>query len=363
MALRRHLFIVLVAVFGSTGASYRTTNFLVEAPTPQIAEQVGKWAEYYRREKALQWIQREMPPWPEPCPLNIKITAGGAGGATQFNFMGGQVWQRMDIEGPLDRLVYSVLPHEVTHTVFAHYFRRPVPRWADEGGAVLSEDDLERSRHDQMVRQILNANHAIPLGQLFSLREYPRDVGALYAEGFSVANFLVASSDRKTFLDFVAHGMQYGWDSAAQTVYRYQNVNQLERAWLDYLIRTKRQPANLVARNPSPAPGDPAKRVVVRLTAPPAQPFEDAAPTVVRGQAPETDSSGWSDAPRRQRPGYLPEMAASRPTPNSGRWNQPGDREPSSLAPGIRLGQPQFEDAPRPPRGNPLPISPAGYPQ
>ncbi len=50
----------------------------------------------------------------------------------------------MNIEGPLDRLLSSVLPHEITHTVFAHYFRTPVPRWADEGGSVLSEDDLER---------------------------------------------------------------------------------------------------------------------------------------------------------------------------------------------------------------------------
>jgi hypothetical protein len=181
-----------------------------------------------------------MPTWPERCPLHVKVTTSGAGGATSFNFMNGQVWQVMNIEGSLERILSSVLPHEVTHTVFAHHFRMPVPRWADEGGSVLSEDDLERSRHDSMVRQILNSGRAIPLRRLFTLRDYPREVGSLYAEGFSVSNFLVNSSDRPTFLKFVAHGMQYGWDGAAQTYYRYQSVEQLEEAAAGSTLRRDR---------------------------------------------------------------------------------------------------------------------------
>ena len=42
-----------------------------------------------------------------------------------------------------------------------------------------------------------------PLRRLFSLRDYPSDVMCLYAEGFSVANFLVSQSDRRTFLNFI----------------------------------------------------------------------------------------------------------------------------------------------------------------
>lgn len=63
----------------------------------------------------------------------------------------------MEIFGQYERLLNSVLPHEVTHTVFAHHFRYPVPRWADEGGAVLSEDEQERYKHDQLARQFLNS--------------------------------------------------------------------------------------------------------------------------------------------------------------------------------------------------------------
>jgi hypothetical protein len=357
MATRPFLFFVLAGIFASMGASYRTQNFIVEAPTQEIAERMGQWAEYYRKEKALQWLGREMPPWPEPCPLHIKVTRGSAGGATSFNFEHG-VWQTMEIEGNLERLQNSVLPHEVTHTVFAHYFRCPVPRWADEGGAVLSEDELERNNHDLMVRQILNSGRSIALRSLFSLREYPREVGALYAEGYSVSDFLVGSSSRRIFLDFVAHGMQYGWDSAVRTHYRYQNVEQLQESWLNYLRTGIRPQSTLVARNESAVPTDPASRVVVRLTAPPTGYPQGL---VARGQAPSPESdatNGWSNLPRRvvaTQPGYLPDYEPY----------VPGQRQPAEnqwQSAGARLGQPVVEAPPQP---SPLPnnASPVGYPR
>ena len=170
MAARPTLAFVLIGALLSMGASYRTPNFVVEAPTAQIAEQVGQYAEHYRREKAKQWLGQEMPQWGEPCPLKVSVSMNGSGGATTFAFDRGKILsQDMHIEGSLDRLLASVLPHEITHTVFAYYFRTPVPRWADEGGSVLSEDDVERTRHDQLVKSILRTSgRAIPWRRLFS---------------------------------------------------------------------------------------------------------------------------------------------------------------------------------------------------
>jgi hypothetical protein len=372
MPTRRQLALVLVAIVASMGASKRTPNFIVEAPTPPIAEQVGQWAEYWRKEKAREWLGREMPPWSEPCPLYVKVTGAGAGGATSFNFTNGQVSQVMNVEGSLERILQSVLPHEVTHTVFAYYFRCPVPRWADEGGAVLSEDDLERGRHDMMVRQILNAGRAIPLNRLFTLHDYPRDmrdVGSLYAEGFSVSNYLVASSDRPTFLRFLGHGMQYGWDSALQNYYHYQNVEQLQAAWIRYLQENRNTSApTLLAHNTAtPAPTDPAHRVIVRLTAPPVQPLQDGPAPTVRGQAPEEERpAGWADVPNRLTagsPGYLPNYdPGARPAPQN-QWQSPTPLPPNTWQPGVRLGDPQLDNqaAPSAPR-RPSSASPVGYP-
>src|SRR5262249_39446610 len=91
MALRRLpvLVLALVAVCLSTGASVRTQNFVVHAPTAEIAQQVGQFAEKYRKEKAMEWLGQEMPQWPQPCPLYVQVTMDGPSGATSFMFAPG----------------------------------------------------------------------------------------------------------------------------------------------------------------------------------------------------------------------------------------------------------------------------------
>jgi hypothetical protein len=355
---RRFLPLVLVGVIASLGASYRTQNFVVHAPTPQIAEQIGKWAEHYRKEKAQLWLGREMPPWPQPCPLIVQVSMEGPSGATSFNFGQGQVLsQKMEIRGPLDRLIASVLPHEITHTVFAYYFRTPVPRWADEGGSVLSEDDVERDRHDKLVRSILNNGRQIPMSRLFSLREYPREVMCLYAQGYSISDYLVKRSDRQTFLQFVAAGMQGGWDGAVQRFYGHRDVKELEGAWLQHLRDTRRQPGVQLAGNAkTPSPTGTATASMVRTTAPP---YEQS--PLVRGQAPAPGQMG-------QRFGDGPGMPISQPimvpyNPVGQGW-QPVQQGPNfapqaQQAP-IQLGPPQFEMQPT---VAPFPTQPAGFPR
>jgi hypothetical protein len=377
MTSRRHLLVLLVGILPAMGASYRTTNFVVYAPTAQIAQQVGQAAEYYRKEKAIHWLGREMPAWGVPCPLTVKVTMAGPGGATTFQFDRGQIMsQRMDIEGPLDRLLASVLPHEVTHTVFAYYFRQPLPRWADEGGSVLSEDDAERLRHDRLVRRNLNEGRAFPLRRLFELRDYPRSneqVGCMYAQGFSMTNYLVNASDRPTFLKFIDHGMHHGWDSAVRTYYHHNSVEELEAAWLAELRRTRGQPDAVLAKNTGPATTTATGRTIVRLTAPPVQPLEEESPRqpTYRGQAaaPGQDNGRFGDG--LGRPGYLPEYApACNPRPSrqavvvSPTGWQPAGQDPYPPVQ-VQLGPPQFDSPPCPPVGMPVPgsASPVGYPR
>jgi hypothetical protein len=240
----------LAGTFASLGAEYRTENFIVKAPSDEIAKQIGLSAEKCRREKAVLWLGHAMPRWKHRCPLTVKVTMGGAGGATAFIFDKGEVIQQtMEIEGPLDRLLASVLPHEITHTVFAHYFRKPVPRWADEGGAVLSEDALAFAHHDKLLRDILKGGRDMSLARLFGLKDYPREILKLYAQGHSVTRFLVRKRGRRKFLAFVSHGMKKDWDRASRNFYGYKNVEKLERAWRKYLKKTRVQPKVLAVVN------------------------------------------------------------------------------------------------------------------
>ncbi len=365
MARRLSIPLILAGALASLGASYRTPNFVVEAPTEQVAREVGQYAEVYRKEKAIQWLGREMPQWPAPCPIRVTVQVDGAGGATTFEYgPEGVERQHMHIEGRYDRLLNSVLPHEITHTVFAYYYRCPVPRWADEGGSVLSEDQPERTRHDQLAKSILNTpGRLIPLRRLFALKEYPDDVMSLYAEGYSVSNFLVTQGGekgRQTFLNFVAAGMRNNdWNGAARSYYGYRDVNDLEAAWVDSLRRPRTAPVQLATNNQA-AEAETTRRVVSRQTAPPMMVTLEAPRPSFRGQIPPDDGERF--APRSPAP------AATRPGVPQGYPSVPAALAPRSEPPGpVILGPPQVAPPPPPPvvLGAPIPagVSPVGYPR
>jgi hypothetical protein len=214
------------------GASARSTNFIVEAPNQTIARTVAERAETCRVKIARAWLGQELPPWPAPCPIRVKLTAGEAGGLTSFGFNHGRVTdQSMVVEGRIDRILASALPHEITHTIFAAYFGGPMPRWADEGASLLSEDERERRRHDQIALDLLARRGEISLDRLFQVEEYPKDLMSFYGQGYSISRFLIEIGGRPRFLHFVRDGLKTGWDSATRTHYGLADVRELDRAW------------------------------------------------------------------------------------------------------------------------------------
>jgi hypothetical protein len=123
------------------------------------------------------------------------------------------------------------LPHEVTHTIFAAYFGGPMPRWADEGASLLSEDLVERQRHDQIAIDLFARRGEIPLSRLFLVENYPKDLMSFYGQGYSISRFLIEMGGRPRFLEFVRDGMKDGWDTATRIHYQLANVRELDRAW------------------------------------------------------------------------------------------------------------------------------------
>lgn len=318
MTLRRLPLVALAAALAAapaSAASYATTNFVTQAPTPELARTFGNKAEEYRRQKALEWLGQEMPNWPRPCPLKVNVSQGAPGGATTFTFGGSAgrgvvTSQEMEIHGPVKELLNSVLPHEVTHTVLAYHFGRPVPRWADEGGSVLSENDAERFSHDVKCREYLNQGRGMRLVVLFRLAQYPRDMHVLYAEGYSICQYLVdrgggGRDGRARLLRFLeagmrggsdpdrAHGTPESWNAAVQEVYGIASVDALEETWLDHL---KNPQPRVAARDDGaagvstgrPGGGYTATRGDVRSSAAPAVPILDT-PVSARGAAPEAE--------------------------------------------------------------------------
>jgi hypothetical protein len=215
-----------------SGASFRSSNFTVEAPSREVAQQVAERAEQCRIRIARAWLGKDLPAWSTPCPIRVRLTPGEAGGLTSFGFNHGRVTdQSMTVEGRLDRILASALPHEVTHTIFASYFGGPMPRWADEGASLLSEDLRERRRHDQIAIDLLSRRGELPLARLFLIEDYPQDLMSFYGQGYSISRFLIEMGGRPRFLQFVRDGLKNSWDSATRVHYQLANVRELDRAW------------------------------------------------------------------------------------------------------------------------------------
>ena len=166
-----------------------------------------------------------MPNWSQPCLMTVQVGPHlGAGGATTFVFDRGEVYGwRMTIQGSAERVLDSVLPHEITHMIFASHFRRPLPRWADEGGATSVEHPSEKAKHQQMLVQFLHTGRGIAFNQMFAMTEYPPDVMPLYAQGYSLAEYLIEQGGRRKYVQFLATACTTNdWAAAVQRSLRRQ---------------------------------------------------------------------------------------------------------------------------------------------
>jgi len=272
--------LVAFAAFFSLGASHRTQNFVVTASSPQVSAAVAQAAEQYRKQLAIEWLGRELPAWRHPCPIEVHVGPQyGAGGATSFAFEGREpINWTMTIHGSYERVLDSVLPHEVTHTIFATHFGRPLPRWADEGACTTVEHISERGKQQQLLIRFLTSNRGIPFNSMFTMTEYPRDMIPLYSQGHSVARYLIMRGGKRKFIQYVWDGMGLNdtrfaqmhytqklpkqtmlelWTTATKKHYGMKDLSELQLTWLDWVKRGRPEiqqtPATLLVSAPKDA--------------------------------------------------------------------------------------------------------------
>jgi hypothetical protein len=238
-------------------AGYRTANFIVEAPTEALARKIGDAAEQYRHTLAVEWTGSPLPRWSRPCPITAQVAPNlGAGGATSFVFDRGEVFNwTMTIQGSEERILDSVLPHEITHTIFASHFRQPLPRWADEGACTTVEHPVERARQHRMLLEFLTTGRGIAFPEMFAMKEYPPDVLPLYSQGYSLARYLIERGGRHKYVSFVAEGLTTeNWSEALEKHYGVTSVAQMQHVWLDWVKQgCPAPPASIAAAAPPPA--------------------------------------------------------------------------------------------------------------
>ncbi|MDP6445606.1 MAG: hypothetical protein QGG36_15650 [Pirellulaceae bacterium] len=257
---------------GQQRRGHRTENFIIFARTAALGTQVGEMAEQYRRELALEWLGKELPPWRDVCPIYVNDgRRKPASGVTTFRFNSHREphdWE-MEVNGTPERILDSVLPHEITHTVFATHFGQPLPRWADEGACTVVEHESERQKQYKLLLRFLTHEKGIPFNRMFAMRSYPRDILPLYAQGHSLTQFLLAQGGKQKFIRYIGEGMKtHRWSEATESYYNYEDLSDLQLSWVQWL------------KDGSPAPL--AQRVYPNRPAVAATDEEPAARTVAR---------------------------------------------------------------------------------
>ena len=277
---------LVAAALLSCGANYRSQNFIVHSSlSDQIAREVCAAAEQYRHDLAIEWLGHELPPWREPCPINLSRVRPQepASGKTSFYFYeGGEPhgWD-MEVNGTRERVLDSVLPHEITHTIFATHFGCPLPRWADEGGSTTVEHASEKAKQDANLIRFLKGNKGIAFSTMFRLKEYPHEMLPLYAQGYSLTRFLIMQGGEKgkpKFVNYVGDGMrQNNWTKATSDHYGYKSLGDLQNAWLAWV----KQGSPAIELGPGPTSSVASDGL--SLNAPAPRDADDSFPTQLAG--------------------------------------------------------------------------------
>ena len=227
---------------------HETDNFRVFHADPELAQRVAAVAERTREEQTKRWAgagPRE--PWTPKCDVYLYPTAkifsamtGQPEDSPGFSTMGmdaGRInCRRVNLRADHPKITAAILPHEVTHVVLADFFpQKQIPRWADEGMAVLAEPHTEQRLRAADLDAPLASGRLFHMGDLMVM-DYPNaEHWALYyAQSVSLTRFLVELGTPGQFMDFVHGCQQRSHEDELRRVYKIDGFVELERRWVEF---------------------------------------------------------------------------------------------------------------------------------
>jgi hypothetical protein len=228
-----------------------TANFRLFHHRPRsLAEEVVRVAERTRSAQVHKWFGAVCPNWEPRCEIYLfssdasysEATGAPASsrGHTEVCNEGDRiVLRRIFLHGNREDLLPAVLPHEVTHAVLAGRFGgSQVPRWVDEGVAVLAEPRNRIDRHFHYLPRWREDRLLFNLRQLVYLDAYPepRYIPAFYAQSVSLVEFLSKEKGPEVFTAFVRDGVRDGYARALRRHYGW-DFTELERRWYQHAFR------------------------------------------------------------------------------------------------------------------------------
>ncbi len=228
-----------------------TANFTIHHTDPVLAEQAAKTAETIRAQQAKRWgSTATRGTWTPRCEIFLFPTSGEfarmtgqpetSPGFSTMEIKAGRISaRRVNLRADHPQLIAAILPHEVTHVVLADLFtQQQIPRWADEGMAVLAEPLNEQISRTAELTGPLKEGRVFKLSELMAI-DYPSaEAWSLYyAQSVSLTQFLVDQGTHEQFVRFVRGAQQKGVEESLRSVYKIAGFSELENRWQAFARR------------------------------------------------------------------------------------------------------------------------------
>jgi hypothetical protein len=231
-----------------------TSNFrLYHQHSRSFAEELLRTAERARAAQQRKWFGAVGAEWEPKCRIcwypsgQAYSEATGVpsrvNGHTNMSLDGDRVIARwIHLHGTRDVLLPAVLPHEVTHAVLGGRIGgQRVPRWADEGMAILAEVRPRVEVHLRQLPRCREEEQLFPMRKLVQMRDYPepRSMTAFYAQSVSLVEFLAREKGAKSFAAFVRDGERDGYEDSLRRHYGW-DFAELDRRWQRYAFPSQK---------------------------------------------------------------------------------------------------------------------------
>lgn len=229
-----------------------TTHFRVFHTDRKLAEQVAQIAETTRAAVIRKWLGQDVE-WQQPCQIYVHPTADSyhrqsgmpvtAPGHSDYDADKSDAsiihYRRVFVRADHAHMLSAILPHEVTHVILNGQFgRKLLPRWADEGMAVLSEPYARIQMHLTPLPAAYQDHRALGLQELLGIEDYPQDrskVASFYGQSVCLVEYLTDLKGPQTFVTFMRDANREGNAAALQRNYQL-TIPELESRLQQWIV-------------------------------------------------------------------------------------------------------------------------------
>lgn len=219
----------------------------------KAAQQLAEICETWRNDLRTTWISEPVrESWVPKCEVVVhpncaqynramNCTGDVSVGCTRVTLDGDRVvLRRIDLRADIGDWAQAALPHELTHVVLRERFGvRLVPRWADEGIAMLSESPEKHQERLQHLRNAIAKHSVFTMNSLIRTQcvTDPHLRDAFYGQSLALSSFLIRKSTPARFADFVYDSAEIGFDDALKKQYQLDGMAAMQREWDNWTKR------------------------------------------------------------------------------------------------------------------------------